>query len=241
MYVQSSKRTFVKNTILASLSSPCFAAIAPFLEPVGLKRGVSLQEPKKPVQHIYFIESGIVSLRAVAAGSFVEIAIIGYRGAVGVWCLLGGHLPTHSTVLFPGRALRIHVDEFRRAVREQPEISCHLLRFVPGLITHGAQAALCGIRHELEQRLASWLCLASDAVDGDVLPITHDDLSTALGLRRPGVTETLARFEQGGLVRKTRGVIQVVDRKLLEQRACSCCGIIASAYSSAEPLSCIGQ
>lgn len=42
-----------------------------------------LQEPKKPVEHVYFVESGLVSLRVVAAGSMLETAVIGYRGVVG--------------------------------------------------------------------------------------------------------------------------------------------------------------
>lgn len=51
-----------------------------------------------------------------------------------------------------------------------------------------------------------------------------------LGLRRAGVTEALTRFEERGLVRKKRGVLQLYDRGLLEQKACGCYGIIANAY-----------
>jgi hypothetical protein len=48
------------------------------------------------------------------------------------------------------------------------------------------------------------------------------------------VTETLIRFEEQGLIRKMRGVLQVGDRKRLEQKACCCYGIIASAYEAVE-------
>ena len=234
MYAQS-KRTLIKNAILASLSPACFAAILPFLEQVTLKERLSLQGPRKPVEHVYFVESGIVSLRTVASEGFAELATIGVQGAVGVSCLLGGHLPAHqSIVLLPGSAIRIRTEDFWRVFGEYPEFRYRLLRYAQGLVIHEAQTTFCAVRHKLEQRLASWLCLASDLLEGAVLAIPHHYFSAALGLRRPSVTQTLIRFEEQGLIRKMRRSLQVVDRKQLEQTACRCCGIITSAYSEME-------
>jgi hypothetical protein len=88
------------------------------LEPIVLKERMALQEPKRYVEHVYFVESGLVSLRVVAAGSMLETAVIGYRGVVGASFLWGGHLSTHqSVVFFPGSAHRIRVDELRRLVK----------------------------------------------------------------------------------------------------------------------------
>ncbi|WP_271627508.1 helix-turn-helix domain-containing protein [Bradyrhizobium sp. CCBAU 11445] len=67
-----------------------------------------------------------------------------------------------------------------------------------------------------------------------MLPVTHDYLSSVLGLRRAGVTETLIRFEELGLIRKMRGVLQIGERESLEQRACSCYKLIANAYNASE-------
>jgi CRP-like cAMP-binding protein len=235
MLVQSNKRPFVKNAILASLSLPDLATIGPFLEPILLKQCMILHEPKKAVKHIYFLETGIISLRIVAAGSILETAMVGYRGAVGASFLFGGHIPTHqSVVILPGSALRIGIEDLRRLMSERPQIREHLLRYVLALSMHGAQTGLCGVRHDLERRLACWLCLTCDALDGRVLSVTHDYLSSVLGLRRAGVTETLIRFEQQGLIRKMRGVLHVDERMRLEKKACSCYGIIASAYASVE-------
>jgi CRP-like cAMP-binding protein len=136
-------------------------------------------------------------------------------------------------VLVSGSALRIRADDLERSMRERPQIREHLLRYVQSLMVHSSQTALCGVRHQLEQRLACWLCLACDALEGDVLPITHDHLSAILGFRRAGVTETLKRFEEQGLVRKMRGVLQIRDRELLKRTACCCYGIVANAYKRA--------
>lgn len=227
-----SKRILIKNAILASLSPVCRASILPFLEQVALKEGLSLQGPRKPIDHVYFVESGIVSLRTVASEGFAEIATIGVHGAVGVCCLLGGHLPAHqSIVLLPGSALRIRTEDFRRVFGEYSELRYRVLRYAQGLVIHQAQTTFCAVRHKLDQRLVSWLCLASDLLEGAVLPLPHHYFSAALGLRRPSVTQTLIRFEEQGLIRKMRRGLQVVDRKQLEQKACRCCGIITRAYT----------
>ncbi|WFU32427.1 Crp/Fnr family transcriptional regulator [Bradyrhizobium brasilense] len=226
------KRTFVKNAILARLSVEDLAAIGKRLEPIVLNERMVLQEPKRHVEHVYFIESGLVSLRVVAGGTMLETAVIGYRGVVGASFLWGGHLSTHqSVVLFPGNAYRIHVDELRRLVKDRPEIRENLFEYVQALTFQCVQTGLCGVRHAREQRLASWLCLACDAVDARVLPVTHDYLSSVLGLRRAGVTETLIRFEEQGLIRKMRGVLQIDEREHLEQKACCCYKLVSSAYA----------
>ncbi|WP_084802011.1 Crp/Fnr family transcriptional regulator [Bradyrhizobium sp. Ec3.3] len=234
--VRSNPRFFVKNAILAALSLQDLVAVGEFLEPVVLKERMFLQDPKRPLEHVYFIESGLASLRIVAAGSILEIATIGHRGAVGASRLLGVHVSTHqTTVLIPGSAHRICVEDLHRLMNKRSEIREQLLRFGDALSLHCAQTALCGVRHDREKRLASWLCLASDAVDAHVLPVTHEYLSSVLGLRRAGVTETLIRFEEQNLIRKNRGVLKIYERRGLEQKACGCYKLISGAYASAEP------
>jgi len=190
-----------------------------------------LQEQNERVEHVNFIETGIVSLRALAAGSMLETAMVGCHGAVGVSVALCGEMSMHrAIVLVPGRALRIRTDDLLQSMRERPQIREHFLRYVQSLIIHSSQMALCGVRHELEPRLACWLCLVCDALDGDIVPITHNYISMILGLHRAGITRALARFDQQGLVRKTRGLLQVRDRTLLRRKACGCYGAIASGY-----------
>lgn len=228
-------RSSLKNTILTAISLQELAAIGEFLEPTVLRERMVLQEPKKHLEYIYFIESGLVSLRIVSAGSVLETAVIGHRGTVGASFVVGGHLATHqAVVLFPGSAHRIRVEDLRRLMRERPELREQLFRYVQALNVHCAQTGLCGVRHDREKRLASWLCLASDAFDADALPVTHDYLSSVLGLRRAGVTETLIRFERLGLIRKMRSMLQIEERQCLEQKACNCYKLISGTYASTD-------
>jgi CRP-like cAMP-binding protein len=235
MLSESINRSFLKNRILARLSLADLGAMGGFLEPVALKDHMTLQEPRQPVDFAYFIESGVVSLRIVATGCILETALVGYRGATGVASLLGAHIPTQqSMVLFQGHALRIRATDLQSLMDERPQIREQLSRYVGPLVTHCAQSGLCGVRHHLEQRLACWLCLACDAHNSKALPVTHDYLAYALGLRRTGITAALAHFERRGLIRKTRGLLQISDRASLQARSCGCYGLIAGAYASAE-------
>ncbi|MDH2406638.1 Crp/Fnr family transcriptional regulator [Bradyrhizobium sp. SSUT18] len=232
-----SKKTHARNAILAGLPLPELASLSASLEPIDLRERMVLQEPKRGMEYVYFVESGLVSLRTVAAGSILETAIIGNRGAIGASILLGEYFPTRqSIVIVAGTALRIHFDDLRRVMNECPQVQEHVRRYVRALDLHNAQAGLCGVRHRHAQRLACWLCLASDALDKQVLPVTHDYLSHALALRRPSVTEALIRFEEQGLIRKMRGVLCIEDHGRLQQEACGCYGIIAGAYTSLEHL-----
>lgn len=226
----------VRNAVLARVSLQDLAAMAKFLEPVVLNERMVLQERKKPPEYVYFVESGLVSLRIVAAGSILETAVIGYQGAVGASFFTGGHLSTLEAVaLFPGSGHRIGVEDLRRMMNERPEIQGNLFQYAQALALHCAQTGLCAVRHRREERLASWLCLASDAAGTHVLPVTHEYLSSVLGLRRATVTETLIRFEEQGLIRKMRGVLHIDERSDLERRACGCYKLVSEAYSSSGP------
>jgi hypothetical protein len=207
------------------------------LHPIALRERTILHEPRRRIEHVNFIESGIVSMRTLVSGSILETSMVGCQGATGISVALGWELCAYQAmVLAPGRALRIKVDDLRRAMQQRPMIREHLLRHVQALTIHCAQTALCGVRHELEPRLASWLCLACEIQSHNTLPVTHEYLSTILGLRRPSVTEALNRFETDGLIRKIRGVLEVSDRQGLKLRACGCHNVIADAYQSAKLL-----
>jgi CRP-like cAMP-binding protein len=221
----------VKNHILRSLASVEFEHIRRFLKPVLLKERSILQEPNRPIEYIHFVESGIISQMALARESSLEVAMVGSRGFAPVSIVLGQRTsPYRSMVLSPGISLRISADDLLCAMCDRPQIREHLIRCVQPLMVHGAQTAICGTRHQLEQRLASWLCLATDTLGRESIEITHRHLCTILGLRRPGITRALNHFEHHGLVRNQRGIVHIHDRERLESKACCCYQAITAAY-----------
>ena len=61
--------------------------------------------------------------------------------------------------------------------------------------------------------------MAHDRIDGDDLPITHEALSSMLGVRRSGITVVASGLQDAGLVRVSRGRITILDRAGLERQA----------------------
>jgi len=64
-----------------------------------------------------------------------------------------------------------------------PSLHQHLLRFVQAFMVQMGQTALANACHVLGQRLARWLLMCHDRVDGDELATTHEFLSLMLGGR----------------------------------------------------------
>lgn len=175
-------------------------------------------------------------MRTVSDGGLLETAMVGCQGIVGAPVVLPGARSMHQFVVtVRGSALRIRAAELIPLMDERPRIREHLLQYVQSLMVQTSQTALCAVLHDAEQRLGCWLSLACEALNATVLGITHEHLSLILGLRRASITEVLIRFEELGVIRKTRGFLQVLDRKQLELKACGCYKVIANAYD------CVGR
>jgi CRP-like cAMP-binding protein len=97
-----------------------------------------------------------------------------------------------------------------------------VLRFTEAVLNLSAQTAACNRLHTIEQRCARWMLMAVDRVQSDEIPLTHEFLSSMLGVRRAGVTNTAGELQSSGLIRYHRGLLTIVDRDGLEMTACEC-------------------
>lgn len=221
-----------KNRLLAGLDPVSFARLVPHLDRVPLRRGAVLQDQFHPIEHAYFIESGVASLYArTRADGPIEVGVVGRLGLVGVSAILeAGRSPHRCVMQVPGEALRISVADLRTAMDSSPRIRHHFLSYVHALLVQYAQAALCNGRHAVEKRLCRWLLIAADRLDEKQIPITHDMLAMNLGVRRAGVTRLLGRLQKAGTIAIRRGTCEIIDRSALEGSACECYGIITAEY-----------
>src|SRR4051794_6009697 len=146
--------------------------------------------------------------------------------------LLGTDRTPHECFIqVPGTGLRIGTDDLRRAVTASVSLQQHLLRYVQALTLQTAQTALANGCCKVEERLARWLLMCHDRVDGDGLSTTHEFLSVMLGVRRTGVTEMLKVFDDRGLISTQRGQVTVLDRVGLEGVAGDSYGVPEAEYS----------
>jgi CRP-like cAMP-binding protein len=220
-----------RNRLLAALSPDDLARLWPRLEAVELPFRKVLHAPGKPIEAVYFPETGYVSMLAyMEDGDAAEVGLAGSEGMVGLPVLLGAdHDDIEAMVQSAGTALRMDAQAFREALEGIPVFRTLLLRYV--LVHHGqvARTAACNGRHPVNGRLARWLLMAHDRSNGDEFPMTHEFLSMMLGVRRAGITVAAGSFQKAGYIHYERGCIEVTDRPGLESVACECYGIVRRA------------
>ena len=219
----------IRNRLLASLPPEEIEHLRPLLTPVSLVFGQVLHERDRRIEEVFFIEQGVASLTAdTLDNGQVEGGLTGREGLVGVSVLLNPHaISVHPAIIqIPGAAWRMGAAALRQAVERSPALRDRCLRYVQMLMVQTAQSAACNARHEVAERLARWLLMSHDRVDGDELPLTQEFLSLMLGVRRAGVSVAVSTLQAGGLISQARGRITVLDRASLEAAACECYRVI---------------
>ncbi|WOI48175.1 Crp/Fnr family transcriptional regulator [Acidovorax sp. BLS4] len=208
----------------------------PLIDVLELPLGQVLYESGAAVRHIYFPATAIVSLLYVMEdGSSAEIAVVGREGVVGISLFMGGgSILSRAVVQSAGRAFRIRADRIRGDVAN-PAILPLLLRYIQALITQMSQTAVCNRHHMLDQQLCRWLLLSLDRLEGSTLVMTQELIAGMLGVRREGVTEAAMKLQKAGLIRYSRGRIEVLDRPALEQRSCECYAVVKREYDRLLP------
>ena len=202
------------NRILSRLSRADFRLLEPHLEPVDLPVRKMLHPRKKRIEHVYFPESGIVSV--VANGETeLEIGIIGREGMTGMAVVFdsNGRVPHDTYVQVAGSGRRLSEGRLQEAMEASTSLLKTLLRSAHDFMTQTADTALANGRHKIEERLARWLLLADDRLDDHEIPLTHEFLGVMLGTARPGVTLALKELENRGYVTHRRGVVTIIDRE----------------------------
>ncbi len=215
------------NRLLALLSSRDNAALRPHLERLPLDYKQSLYRADKPVDFVYFIETGVGSLvNTMANGQAAEVGTIGNEGIVGLPIVLGDdQAPTAVYVQVPGSGLRMKASLFKRELARSPTMQVVMLRYVHALFNQVAQSAACNHFHSLEQRCCRWLLMTRDRMDSDKFLLTQEFLAMMLGVQRPGVSIAAGGLQRAGLITYSRGTVAILDGVGLKKRSCECYGV----------------
>jgi CRP-like cAMP-binding protein len=91
------------------------------------------------------------------------------------------------------------------------------LRYTQTLIAQVAQTAACNRYHSIDQLLCRRLLMGLDRLPSAAMVMTQELLANLLGVRREGVTAAALKLQQAGVIRYSRGRIDVLDRGRLEQ------------------------
>jgi CRP-like cAMP-binding protein len=224
--------TLPTNKILRALPTSEYEHMAPKLREIQITLGQTIYEPEDKIDHVYFLSGGVVSLLATLEnGATVEAGVIGSEGMVGIPIILGvKSTPNLALVQAAGSAMRMKAADISAEFRKGGVLRDLLLHFTHKLFTQVAQTAACNRLHTVDQRLARWLLLTHDRVQGGSFVLTQDFLSRMLGVRRAGVSVAASMLKQRGLIDYERGTITIVDRKGLELACCECYQIVKAEY-----------
>jgi CRP-like cAMP-binding protein len=193
-------------------------------ELVELKLDEVLIEEGGNVNYIYLPYSGYISLVAtVDQHAAMEIAIVGREGMLAASLLSGiSPAPFLAVVYGPGNALKIDALTFQKKCETSSTLRLFVKQSISLQLAQLVSTATCAKFHAIKPRLSKRLLQVHDRVQTDCFYVTHRVLANLLGVRRSAVSIAAISLQQHNCIRYSRGIITILDRKLLEAEACSC-------------------
>lgn len=219
------------NKLLAALGEQEYQRLVADLQWVELTSGQVLHEPDQQIKYAYFPINSVICLMALMEnGASIGVGIVGNEGMIGLPLFLGSTTPANQALVeIAGSAIRMRANVLTKAGAESG-LNAVLHLYTQAVLTQSAQAAACNRCHRLMPALANCLLSIHDRIEGDELRITHELISTMMGVRRAGVTDASLELQRQGLIRCTRGLIRVLDRKGLEAASCECYELVKKEF-----------
>jgi CRP-like cAMP-binding protein len=217
-----------RNYLLASLSLADFEYIRPNLRSFDLIYEAVLVEAGGPITRVYFPHSGIISLVVrLATGDAVEVGMVGRDGAFGGAPALDGQIsPNTAVVQMAGKASTLDVPLLQIAAEHSASFRSALIRYEQVIHLQALQSAACNASHGVQSRLARWLLRSRDLSGCDTLAFSQEFLAEMLGRHRNSVSIVANSLQQEGLIRYSRGQIEITDLEGLVKRSCECYGTL---------------
>jgi CRP-like cAMP-binding protein len=221
------------NRLLLALPSSNLKQLMPELEFIHCAREQVLLDADSPLDHVFFPDSGVLSVVAVYAdGGIIEMATIGREGCTAVQAVLGARSSSaRFLVQIPGGAIRMSRTAFTRAMGSMPSFRRLMFAYAQAFLEQVLVSVACNGAHNLRQRLARWLLMMRDRGDDDALEITQSLLAEMLGVQRPSVTNVAHALEREGLIERGRRQVTILDRPGLMGASCECYRLVRSRVS----------
>ncbi len=162
------------NHFLANLSARDREALISHGEIVTLELRRRLHRENRPIDSIYFPIDAVVSVLVGPEGSLLEMATIGKEGFVGAPAVLDDGRSIGTTMVqLEGKALRVDIKVFQRALARRPAVERLMKLSLHALIFQIMQSGACHHLHTVEQRCARWLLLMHDGAGRDTFLLTQ--------------------------------------------------------------------
>lgn len=213
------------NNLLRRLADSDYALIQPFLESSITKTDDLLYNPGDDVATVHFPcgPSLISFLVTNEDGRDVETILVGREGAVG-GIVSQGFLPAYTRIMVKvgGPCVRLPVARLDAAKAQSSTLRYLFARYADCMLAQVFQSTACNAIHSIEQRTAKWILAARERTGDDLVPLTHEQLSTMLGVGRSYASRVIQIFKAEGILETRRGSILIRNRNALAAHACLC-------------------
>ena len=214
-----------ENHLLAALPNQIYLKLLPFLKRVLLAEGEYLYQSGSVVNYLYLPETAVISdFRLLEDGRIVETAMTGREGITDFPSFLSSTPAANWTqILISGTALRIDAELLRREFINNGVIQSTLFNYLTAYINQVSQRSVCNSFHSIEQRFSSWLIMLGKRLNENAaLLLTQERIARNLGANRPTVSRVAKYLQKVGAIDYKRGMIVILDDKILKNMACEC-------------------
>jgi CRP-like cAMP-binding protein len=220
------------NSVLDALPALELAGVEDDLEIVTLSAHQVTQSMGGTMQHVDFPIDAVLSVVATLAnGDTVEVGTFGRESFVEADAALDSHQSSRTAFCqVSGRVRRMSVERFDEHMTTSAPFARLMRHNVRAALFSTQQFVACNVKHSVLQRCARWLSMTADRVGGGQFRLTHDLLAILLGVRRAGVSEAADALHRIGAIEYHRGVVTVVDKRILDSAACECYHVCRDAF-----------
>lgn len=221
-----------RNSILAKLSQAERLVLAPHFKEVDLEIRRVLHEQGAEIERVYFPLSGMISILLVTqSGDSIETGIIGRNGVAGGSVISDGSISfAQHLVQMNGSALTISTMLLRKICKENETLRKAILDFEPLVLIQAQQSAACHALHSVAERLCRWLLHSEDIAESPNFYLTQEFLAHMLGVQRGSVSIEANTLQQAGLIKYSRGHVEVLNRTGLEEGSCECYRVVRAHF-----------
>jgi CRP-like cAMP-binding protein len=215
----------LRNKLLALLPLQDLKFVTRTASLFAFAQGDVVQREERSVTAIHFPLSGMFSLLVVLKGGrTLESSIIGREGMIGSQA---GHRSFQTSGIrvvaqLPAQALVMPADAFRKLVSDSSTMAELCLTNADLLLDQTRITAACNSFHDVEKRFCRWVLHTADRAESDEFVMKQEMLSEMMGVRRTSVTDVANRLQKRGAIAYSRGKMQLLDRRILQDLSCEC-------------------
>ncbi len=218
------KNRTINNKLLRLLPSESLDLLLPCLDFVELTSGETIDHVNRPIDHLYFVNRGVISLvKVMRDGRSVEVGAVGIEGITDPIALFGiDDAVIEAMVQVPGNAFRVGRKVLSSRMAEDAALRDLMQRYARFAYGQLVQTAACNRLHMLTQRACRWILTTHDSALADSFSLTHEFMAMMLGVPRSSVTLAVRELREAGFISYSRGRMNVIDRAGLRDASCEC-------------------